>query len=122
MHLSSIDLNLFVVFDTIYAEGGTTRASQRLNLSQPAVRHALRRLRAMAEDPLLPRHGRAVTPTPLARQMIEPVRQALQGLEITLSNATRFEPASAAKRFNVGMRDALEPAIPRGLMRAITGS
>jgi len=29
MHLSSVDLNLFVVFDTIYAEGGITRASER---------------------------------------------------------------------------------------------
>jgi hypothetical protein len=32
MHLSRIDLNLFVVFEAIYAEGGITRASQRLNL------------------------------------------------------------------------------------------
>ena len=44
MHLSSVDLNLFVVFDTIYAEGGITRASERLKLSQPAVSHALGRL------------------------------------------------------------------------------
>ena len=60
MHLSKVDLNLFVVFDTIYAEGGITRASRRLNLSQPAISHALGRLRAMFDDPLFiaprPRH------------------------------------------------------------------
>ena len=120
MHLSSVDLNLFVVFDTIYAEGGITRASERLNLSQPAVSHALGRLRDIFEDPLFIRHGRVMTPTPLARQMIEPVRQALQRLEVTLTKANRFDASSAAKRFMVGMREALEPAILAGLMRAIS--
>lgn len=119
MHLSNVDLNLFVVFDTIYAEGGITRASRRLNLSQPAVSHALGRLREMFEDPLFIRHGHAMTPTPLARRMIEPIRQSLQGLEVTLSKVDRFDPGVAAKRFVVGMRDALESAVVADLMRNI---
>ena len=116
MHLSSVDLNLFVVFDTIYAEGGITRASRRLNLSQPAVSHALGRLREMFDDPLFTRHGHAMMPTPLARRMIEPIRQSLQGLEVTLSKVDRFDPGSATKRFVVGMRDALESAVLADLM------
>lgn len=119
MHLSSVDLNLFVVFDTIYAEGGITRASRRLNLSQPAVSHALARLRQMFDDPLFTRHGHAMTPTPLARRMIEPIRQSLQGLEVTLSKVDRFDPGNATKRFVVGMRDALESAVLAALMRNI---
>ncbi len=119
MHLSKVDLNLFVVFDTIYAEGGITRASRRLNLSQPAISHALARMRLMFDDPLFIRHGHAMTPTPLARRMIEPIRQSLQGLEVTLSKVDRFDPASATKRFVVGMRDALESAVLAGLMRNI---
>jgi len=119
MHLSSVDLNLFVVFDTIYAEGGITRASRRLNLSQPAVSHALGRLRDMFDDPLFTRHGHAMMPTPLARRMIEPIRQSLQGLEVTLSKVDRFDPGSATKRFVVGMRDALESAVLAALMRNI---
>ena len=122
MHLSNVDLNLFVVFDTIYAEGGITRASRRLNLSQPAVSHALGRLREMFDDPLFTRHGHAMTPTPLARRMIEPIRQSLQGLEVTLSKVDRFDPASATKRFVVGMRDALESALLAELMRNIAGA
>lgn len=122
MHLSKVDLNLFVVFDTIYAEGGITRAGRRLNLSQPAISHALGRLRAMFDDPLFTRHGHAMTPTPLARRMIEPVRQALQGLEVTLSKVDRFDPASAAKRFTVGMRNVAESVVVPGLMHSIAGS
>ena len=119
MHLSKVDLNLFVVFDTIYAEGGITRASRRLNLSQPAISHALGRMRLMFDDPLFIRHGHAMTPTPLARRMIEPIRQALQGLEVTLNKVDRFDPAAATKRFVVGMRDALESAVLAALMRNV---
>jgi DNA-binding transcriptional LysR family regulator len=121
MHLSKVDLNLFVVFDTIYAEGGITRASQRLNLSQPAISHALGRLRKMFDDPLFTRRGHVMTPTPLARRMIEPVRQSLQQLEVTLSKVDRFDPAAAAKRFTVGMRDVLESVVLPGLMGHIAG-
>lgn len=122
MHLSKIDLNLFVVFDTIYAEGGITRASRRLNLSQPAISHALGRMREMFDDPLFIRHGHAMTPTPLARRMIEPVRQALQGLEVTLSKVDRFNPAAASKRFVIGMRDAMETVVLADVMRGIARS
>src|SRR5262245_2937379 len=119
MHLANVDLNLFVVFDTIYAEGGITRAARRLNLSQPAISHALGRLREMFDDPLFSRHGRVMTPTPLARRLIEPIRHALQDLEVTLSKVDRFDPASAVKRFTVGMRDVVESVVLPGLMRSI---
>ncbi len=119
MHINRIDLNLLVVFDTIYAEASITRASRRLNLSQPAISHALGRLREMVEDPLFTRHGRLMTPTPLARRMIEPIRQSLQGIEATLTKGDRFAPASAVKHFTVGMREALETALLGKLMRSI---
>ena len=122
MHLGKVDLNLFVVFDAIYAEGGITRAGRRLNLSQPAISHALGRLREMFDDPLFTRHGHSMTPTPLARRMIEPIRQALQGLEVTLNKVDRFDPGSAAKRFTVGMRDVVESVVLPGLMGTIARS
>jgi len=122
MHINRIDLNLLVVFDTIYAEASITRASRRLNLSQPAISHALGRLREMLEDPLFTRHGRLMTPTPLARRMIEPIRQSLRGIEATLTKGDRFAPQSAVKHFTVGMRDTLEAAILGKLMRRIADS
>lgn len=117
MHLARVDLNLLVVFDIIYSEGGITRAGHRLNLSQPAISHALGRLRAMFDDPLFTRHGALMRPTPLARRMIEPIRQSLRELETTLNKGDRFDPGSAAKRFTVGMRDALQAAVLAELMR-----
>jgi DNA-binding transcriptional LysR family regulator len=119
VHIAKIDLNLLSVFDTIYAERSITRASQRLNLSQPAISHALGRLRQMVDDPLFTRHGRLMTPTPMARRMIEPIRQSLQRIEATLAKRERFAPSSAVKHFVVGMRDATEAAALGSLMRRV---
>ena len=77
MHLSRIDLNLLVVFDTVFAAGSITAASHKLNLSQPAVSHALARLRDVFGEPLFERQGRGIAPTPLARSIAGPVREAL---------------------------------------------
>ena len=120
VHLSRIDLNLFVVFDAIYTEGGITRASKRLNLTQPAISHALARLRELFDDPLFVRQGQAMIPTPLARATIDPVRQALQGFATTLRRADHFDPATARKRFTVGMRDLRELTALPNLLHTIT--
>lgn len=122
MHLSRFDLNLFVVLDAIYAEGSITRASDRLNLSQPAVSHALSRLRRLLGDPLFVRQGRDMTATPFAHGCIGVVREALQRFEATVHRASRFEPATATKRFTVGLRSHLEPEILPRLQRAVAAA
>jgi DNA-binding transcriptional LysR family regulator len=119
MHISRVDLNLFTVFEAIYSEGSVTRASQRLNLTQPAISHALARLRQMFDDPLFVRQGHAMVATPLARKLIEPVRRALRGLEVTLSGVHAFDPASADKRFDLALRDVLEATVLPPLMRRV---
>lgn len=44
MNILDCDLNLLVVFDAVLAEGGISRAADRLGLSQPAASNALARL------------------------------------------------------------------------------
>src|SRR5690606_19774169 len=103
MHLSRIDLNLFVVFEAIYSEGSITRAAQVLHLTQPAVSHALARLRDTLQDELFVRSQRGMTPTPLAQQIIGPVRASLQGLQ----TAVQENGEVAAKRLDETFRLSL---------------
>lgn len=119
MHISKIDLNLFTVFETIYSEGSVTRASQKLHLTQPAISHALARLRLIFDDPLFVRQGHAMVSTPLARNIIEPVRLALRGLEVTLTDAGKFDAACATNQFNLALRDVLESTVLPPLMQNI---
>jgi DNA-binding transcriptional LysR family regulator len=117
--ISRVDLNLFVVFDVIYREGNLTRASEALNLSQPAVSHALARLRERFDDPLFERSGKKMLPTPLAKAIVERVREGLGNLESTLIDGLVFDPATAERTFTLAIRDVLEaralPAIAKRL-------
>jgi DNA-binding transcriptional LysR family regulator len=108
VHISRTDLNLFVVFEAIYSQGGVTRAAETLNLSQPTISHALSRLRERVGDPLFVRQGQKLVPTPLAQQMIVPVREALRLFERTLGALDGFDPRHATLDFAVGMRSLME--------------
>lgn len=120
MHLSRTDLNLFVVLDAIYSQGSITRASQVLNLSQPALSHALARLRTMFDDPLFVRQGAAMVPTPFTRGIITQVRQGLQLFEASLQADQSFHPAQTQRRFHLGLRDVFEATILPPLVQKIS--
>ncbi|WP_373990768.1 LysR family transcriptional regulator [Duganella sp. BuS-21] len=119
MHISKVDLNLFIVLEAIYAEGSITRASMKMNLTQPAISHALNRLRQLFDDPLFERQGHVMVPTPLARSIIDPVRRALRGFEVTLTGAARFDAASSERSFSLAVRDVLEASVLPPLMTGI---
>jgi DNA-binding transcriptional LysR family regulator len=119
MHISKVDLNLFIVFEAIYAEGSITRASLKMNLTQPAISHALNRLRQLFDDPLFERQGHVMLPTPLARSIIDPVRQSLRGFEVTLSGVERFDAASSERSFSLALRDVLEASVLPPLMARV---
>ena len=113
MQLSRVDLNLFTIFDAIYRDGGITPASKRLHLSQPAVSHALARLRELLDDPLFERRGHDMVPTPLARSIAANVATSLGGLEQLLQRTGRFEPGTSQRAFTIAMREVNElPFLP----------
>ena len=113
MQLSRVDLNLFTIFDAIYRDGGITPASKRLHLSQPAVSHALARLRELLDDPLFERRGHDMVPTPLARSIAANVATSLGGLEQLLQRTGRFDPGTSQRSFTIAMREFNElPFLP----------
>ncbi len=120
MHLSQVDLNLFVVLEAIYREGNLTRAGQQLNLTQPAISHALKRLRDLLQDPLFVRQGPHMVPTPFTRNMIEQVRQALQILEVNLSQSRNFVPEHTRRNFHISLWEYAEALILPSLLRRLT--
>lgn len=105
MNLRTLDLNLLPVFEAIYAERSLTRASETLNVTQPAVSNALTRMRAHFGDPLFVRSARGMAPTSMAEALIGPVRDALSRLRAGLEQQAKFDPATSARVFNVAVRD-----------------
>jgi len=94
MHvLAGIDLNLVVALHALLEEESVTAAARRAGVSQPAMSHALSRLRTHFDDPLLIRSGRAMVPTPTAHRLLEHVRGAVTHLE-TLMVPDAFDPST----------------------------
>jgi DNA-binding transcriptional LysR family regulator len=118
-NLSQIDLNLLVVLEAIYTEGGVSRAGEKLHIGQPAVSHALARLRDLFDDPLFVRDGRNLTPTPLARRLIDPLGRSLRSLGALLNDTGRFDPRKSQAQFTVSMHDPVEVRVLAPLMRRI---
>jgi DNA-binding transcriptional LysR family regulator len=100
--LGAIDLNLLVVFDAIMRDRSVTRAGQRLGLSQPAMSHALTRLRHMLKDELFVRSPNGMIPTPKAEELATPIRIALDGLQQSLE-PVQFEPSKATATFRIAV-------------------
>src|SRR4030088_1360344 len=100
--LGAIDLSLLVVFAAIMRDRSVTRAGHRLGLSQPAMSHALTRLRHMLKDELFVRSPNGMMPTPKAIGLATPVRIALDGLQQSLE-PEEFEPSKAAATFRIAV-------------------
>jgi DNA-binding transcriptional LysR family regulator len=105
MNVHDIDLNLLRVFDAVLREKGVTPAAARLGLTQPAVSNALARLRKLFGDALFVRTPGGVDATPFARELAEPIRQALALLESALAHGPGFDPATSARAFRFYMSD-----------------
>jgi len=100
--LGAMDLNLLVVFDAIMRDRSVTRAGERLGLSQPAMSHALTRLRHMLKDELFVRSPNGMMPTPQAELLATPIRIALDGLQQSLE-PVQFDPSKATTTFRIAV-------------------
>jgi len=105
MNIEDFDLNLLPVFDAVMATGNVSRAAERTGLSQPAVSHALTRLRLVLKDPLFVRAPGGVRPTARAQHFARFVGAALRTLDVALQESDRFDPATSERRFTVHMSD-----------------
>ncbi|WP_137819792.1 LysR family transcriptional regulator [Pseudomonas sp. 2FG] len=111
MNLNKVDLNLFIVFDAIYTEANLTRAGQIVGITQPAVSNALARLRETFNDPLFVRTAQGMVPTPMAQNIIGPVRNALSLLRVSVQESRIFTPLQANKTYRISMTDLTEEVI-----------
>ncbi|AZM97469.1 LysR family transcriptional regulator [Vreelandella venusta] len=106
--LRHFDLNLLLVFEALMRERHVTRAAEKLHLSQPALSHALKRLRDALDDPLLIRTNNGLQPTPRALALLPVVQQALAMLQEGLAPPINFLPATSERHFTLATTDYFE--------------
>lgn len=103
--LRKVDLNLLLIFDSIYRHGSVAEASRELALSPSALSHALNRLRQALGDPLFIRTGGRMLPTVKATGMAINISSALRSISFCLHDSERFEPENSQGTFTIAATD-----------------
>ncbi|MEP7308554.1 MAG: LysR family transcriptional regulator [Acidobacteriota bacterium] len=119
MHLFRFDLNLLVTLDALLTEKNVTRAGLRMNLSQSAMSGGLARLREFFQDQLLVPMGRQMVLTPLAQDLVQPVRDVLLQVQQTIVTKPRFEAATSARHFSIAVSDYVTSVLMVEVLREV---
>jgi DNA-binding transcriptional LysR family regulator len=121
MNWRAFDLNLLVVFDALVQDGSVTRAGRRLGMSQPALSHALNRLRYLLKDQLFIRTPKGMVPTPRAEQLALPLRHALAEMQRALEPET-FVATEASRRFAIAINNYAAIVIAAPIVAAVAAA
>lgn len=104
-----LDANLVLALHALLEERSVSRAAQRTGVRQPAMSHALKRLRERFDDPLLVRGGgRRMQLTPRAQELIDLAAQGVAAVARVFAPPAQFEPARAQRRFRIAATDAMD--------------
>ena len=109
--LRKLDLNLLIIFETVYLTGSVSQAARVLGMSQPTVSNALSRLRAHFSDQLFVRVDRGMKPTPKAMSLLPPVNDALGALRRGLVHEGDFDILTAERNFRLLLHDFSVPSV-----------
>jgi DNA-binding transcriptional LysR family regulator len=103
-HLRRLDLTLLLVFEETIAAGKLSAAARKLNLTQSAISHSLKRLRDIFDDQLFVRMPHGVTPTPRAQALRPSIIEALRLLSGAI-RPTSFDPDKDERIFRIAAPD-----------------
>jgi DNA-binding transcriptional LysR family regulator len=122
MDSNALDLKLLRCFQVLIAERNVSRAASLLSLSQPAMSHALARLRGLFDDALLVRSKGDMVPTARALELETEVRGILESADRLVKKAASGDPVAAGVRFSIMAAEPVEYLFAAPLMRRLAQS
>lgn len=114
--IQQLDLNLLKIFEALYFEQNMTTAAKSLFITPSAVSHAIKRLRAVLNDPLFVRQGQQMQPTAVCQRMAPQLINALNRIREVLQQCGEFDPLTTEQTFNIAIHEALESQIMPALI------
>lgn len=111
-NLNSVDLNLFKILNAMIEKRNVTLAAQSLGMSQPAVSHALNRLRSLFNDDLFVRTPQGMQPTERCLAVSEKVSVSVAELVNVIQSGEDFDPSEANAIVRIAMSDLLTGLLP----------
>jgi DNA-binding transcriptional LysR family regulator len=120
--LGAFDLNSLTALRALLEEGNLTHAGAKVGMAQPAMSQILGRYRRHFDDELLVRVGRDHELTPLARDLLPHVQEALRLMRTALRVDDSFDPATSDRLFTVTASDYAMTVLIEPLRRRVRES
>jgi len=120
MNLQSVDTHLVVALQALLSERSVTRAAKRIGVTQPSMSHALARLRAIFDDPLLVQAGRQMNLSARGRELLPKAELAVEHLAAVFGERERFDPSRSERSFRLVATDNLELLLFPNLVRVLS--
>lgn len=117
--LGAFDLNSLAALRALLEEANLTHAGARVGLTQPAMSQVLGRYRRHFDDELLVRVGRDHELTPLARELLPDVQEAVRRLLATRRAGGEFVPEDSDRLFTVTCSDYAMTVVHEPLRRRV---
>lgn len=105
MDITRFDLNLLKVFNELMVRRRVSAVADALELSQPAVSNALKRMRGLFNDELFIRGAKGMEPTIRAEELAEPIAYALDTINSALQQQLTFDPEREVRNFKLAITD-----------------
>lgn len=106
LNLSRVDLNLLVALNVLLEEKSTTRAADRLCITQSAMSRTLKRLRDVFNDELFIRTAHGLKPTPKALALEKTIERILADISEVIT-PEGFNPANASGEIHLGIPEPI---------------
>lgn len=120
--IQDIDFNLIKAFDALMKTRSVTKAASSLGIGQPAMSHALSRLRDTFNDELFVRSTIGMRPTQRAIQVAAPVQRALSEIRTAIQDSIVFDPETEEFEFTVALSDYSECVLLPELMADVAAT
>jgi DNA-binding transcriptional LysR family regulator len=95
------EIRLLRIFLVLMRERSVSKAAASVNLSQPTLSHALNRLRALFDDPLLLRTSGAMTPTTRGLELQTTIGELLNRFDAIVTQSVAFDPKTSRARLTI---------------------
>lgn len=120
--ITDLDLTQLVVFDALAKLGSVTAVAQSLDVTQPNVSYALKKLRAVLKDDLFVRSAHGMRPTAKAQELVGPIARMLAILYEEVLQPPEFSPTHSRRSFIINTTDIGEMVFLPPLLRRIRAS
>ena len=121
-NLRLIDTTILLVFLGVMRHRKATLVAQEMGLTQPAVSHAVKRLRLIYGDPLFLRRAHGLEPTARAKELEPRIQEVVHSLTGTLANVNVFDPENADYTFRIAAFDYEQTSVIQEMISSVRQS